>query len=63
VHEELVKAAPDTADYRYHLADTDLAIAQLRRESGRQFDPTVVEAFNSLEDQVFERIAEQMGSE
>ena len=32
-------------------------------ESGRQFDPTVVEAFNSLEDQVFERIAEQMGSE
>jgi HD-GYP domain-containing protein (c-di-GMP phosphodiesterase class II) len=30
-------------------------------EAGRQFDPRVVEAFNSIEDSVFERIATQIG--
>jgi len=53
-----------TTNRPYRPASTFAAArAMITAESGRQFDPTVVEAFNSLEDQVFERIAEQMGSE
>jgi serine/threonine-protein kinase len=35
IHEGLSRAKPDEADYRFNLADTDLAIAWLRREMGR----------------------------
>jgi serine/threonine-protein kinase len=35
VHEELARAEPGLADFRFNLADTDLLIARLRRETGR----------------------------
>jgi serine/threonine-protein kinase len=35
IHEGLATAKPDEPDYRFNLADTDLAIAWLRRETGR----------------------------
>jgi serine/threonine-protein kinase len=35
LHEELARAKPGEEDYRFNLADTDLAIARLRRETGR----------------------------
>jgi tetratricopeptide (TPR) repeat protein len=35
VHEELARAKPEETDFRYNLAQTDLAIARLRRETGR----------------------------
>jgi tetratricopeptide (TPR) repeat protein len=35
VDEDLARAAPGEADFRYNLADTDLEIAQLQRETGR----------------------------
>jgi HD-GYP domain-containing protein (c-di-GMP phosphodiesterase class II) len=36
------------------------ARAMIKAESGKQFDPRVVDAFNSIDDEVFERIAAEI---
>jgi putative nucleotidyltransferase with HDIG domain len=50
-----------TTDRPYRPASpTRVAREIIVRESGTQFDPRVIEAFNSIEDSTFERIAEEM---
>jgi putative nucleotidyltransferase with HDIG domain len=51
-----------TTDRPYRPASS-LAVARemITAESGTQFDPRVVEAFNALDDRVFERIAAEIG--
>jgi ribonuclease P protein subunit RPR2 len=53
-----------TTNRPYRPASTfELAREMITAESGSQFDPRVVAAFNSLEDQVFERIAAEVALE
>jgi ribonuclease P protein subunit RPR2 len=50
-----------TSDRPYRPAWTmPRARAKIVHESGAQFDPAVVEAFNAIDDAVFERISEQI---
>jgi len=50
-----------TTDRPYRPASTlEVAREMITVESGSQFDPRVVNAFNSLDDQVFQRIAAQI---
>lgn len=51
-----------TTDRPYRPASTiSVARRMITAESGRQFDPGVVDAFNSIEDETFERIAAEIG--
>jgi HD-GYP domain-containing protein (c-di-GMP phosphodiesterase class II) len=50
-----------TTDRPYRLACTlHYARALITAESGTQFDPRVVDAFNAIDDEVFERIAAEI---
>jgi ribonuclease P protein subunit RPR2 len=52
-----------TTDRPYRPASTfEVAREMITAESGSQFDPRVVEAFNSIENHVFERIATRIGA-
>jgi ribonuclease P protein subunit RPR2 len=51
-----------TTDRPYRPASTfEVAREMITAESGRQFDPRVIEAFNSLDNPVFKRIATRIG--
>jgi len=51
-----------TSDRPYrHASDIAVAREMILAESGRQFDPAVIEAFRSIEDRTFRRIAAEVG--
>jgi putative nucleotidyltransferase with HDIG domain len=51
-----------TTDRPYRPASSfPIAREMITAESGTQFDPRVIEAFNAIEDRVFEQIAAQIG--